>query len=88
MDDAARVRLREPFERLEHVVDDEPSRERAASVGDLAEVGALEQLHHDERQAVGARVDVDDARDVLALELRARARLAEQPRLRLAIGMS
>ena len=86
MHDPPRMRVREPLERLEHVVDDEPSGQRAPSVGDLAEVGAFEELHHDERQAVGARVDVDDARDVLGLQLRARSSLEQQARLRLAIG--
>jgi len=49
MNDAARVRVREALERLQDVVDDQPSRQCAAGISDLAEIGALEQLHHDER---------------------------------------
>ena len=64
----------------EDVIDDEPARERAAGVGDLAEIRAFEQLHDDERKSVLAGVDVDHAGDVLRLELRCAPRLEEQTR--------
>jgi hypothetical protein len=72
------MRVREALERLQDVVDDQPPRQRSTRVGHLTEVGALEQLHHDERQSVGASIDIHHPRDVLRLELRARTRLQQE----------
>ena len=44
------------------------------------EIAALEVLHHHVRRAGLERADVDDARDVLALDLRRGARLAGEAR--------
>ena len=52
---------------------------------EVAEVAALEVLHHHVGRAGLERADVDDAGDVLALELHGRARLAEEARDRLGV---
>jgi hypothetical protein len=46
---------------------------------ELAEVVALEELHHHVRHTVLERADVGDARDVLALELHRGLRFAKEP---------
>ena len=55
-------------------------RETSAAGDERAEVLALQVLHDDVRGAVGEHADVEDARDVLALEFCRRPRLARKAR--------
>ena len=66
--DAERMRFGERLARLDHQVDREAWLELAALGEQLADVLALQELHHHVRLAVFERADVGDPRDVLALE--------------------
>jgi hypothetical protein len=77
--DAERVRLGERLAGLDHQVDRE-ARLQPALLGDqLADVLALEELHHEVRLAVAEPPDVDDPGDVLALELGGGLSLPDEP---------
>jgi hypothetical protein len=77
MDDARSVRFGEAFARLEHTVDGELSGEGAA-LEEVTEVRALEQIHHDVRQALLGGADVEDADHMLALDARRCLRLPHE----------
>ena len=80
VDDAERVRLGDGLARLEHELDGLLDRQRTRSARAAREVAPLQVLHHDVRSAGLQRPHVDDARDVLALDLDRRAGLADEPR--------
>ena len=80
MDDAQRVRLGERLAGLEHVVDGRVDRQRTCRCGALlAEVAALEVLHHHVRRAVVELADVDHAREC-SLWMLAAARASRRKR--------
>jgi hypothetical protein len=80
MHDAERMRLGEGLGGLEHVFDGLVDRQLPASLDHLAQVGASEVLHDDERQPFDGRSDVQHTTDVLAPDLHRRARFAREPR--------
>ena len=79
MDDAELVRLGDRDARLEHVVDRDLDRQQRIC-DHRREIRPVEQLHLDVRLARIELADVGDAAHVIALELRARTRLADEPR--------
>ena len=79
MDDAERVRVREPLERLQRVVDGVADRQLMLEPQELLEIAPVEPLHHHVRQAVDEHADVHHARDVRAVDARRGARLGEEP---------
>ena len=84
MNDPVRVRLGDGLARLEderrrHLDAQGPARRQ-----DLAEVAALEELHHHVRRARIELSDVEHPRDVLALQLHGRPRLANESLRRVA----
>ena len=72
--------------RLEDVRHGLRSGERPVAPEDALEVLAIEVFHHDVRRAVRERADVRDARHVLAVDLRGRARLAREARGEVGLG--
>lgn len=80
MHDAELMRLADGLASLEDEVDRFRRRERTACLNELREVDALEILHHDERWCRASSTgDVEDANDVLVLDLRREPRLAQKP---------
>ena len=80
MDDAARVRRRQPVGELQRDVRGARDRQRALVLELVAERQALEQLHDDEAVTVGRLPEVLHVDDVLVADLRDRARLVEEAR--------
>ena len=86
MDDAERVRLLHAVERLEDVPDREVrSQTLRLRLEQLREVLALEELEDHERVAL-LLVDVEDANDVLVLDVRRRAPLVDEALRRLVVA--
>ena len=83
MHDAERVRLGDAGAGLTHVVDGEVDREAPDARELAAEIVADEQLHRDVGLPARKPVDVEDARDVGAPQLRGGACLALEPRRRI-----
>ena len=69
VDDAVRVRLGDALADLHRVVDGERDGQRAARLDHLPEVRPLQVVHHHVGHVIAPHADVDDARDVLVLEL-------------------
>ncbi len=78
MDDPERVRLGDGFASLQQESDCFVNRQRAAQAQDLTEIRALQVFHHHVGRAGFERPHVGHARDVLALNLHRRARLARE----------
>ena len=78
MNDAGRVRLGEPFARLEDVGDRLFDLELSPADKEGAEILPLEVLHHHVRRPVRERGDVGHTNDVIALDPRRGARLADE----------
>ena len=77
MDDTAGVRLGDRGAGLDHVADREPGRKRSA-LDERCEVVALQELHHDVRQAVGRAPDIEHAAHVIGAKAGCRARLVKE----------
>ena len=78
MDDPRRVDLSEALASLHRVLDDLGDRQRGRRLQERVEVATLEVLHDEIRRAALERAHVRDACDVLALDARGRASLAEE----------
>lgn len=86
MDDPERVRLADRLAGLEHELDRLLDGERAPLLEPRGQIAAVEVLHHHVRRAALELADVADARDVLALDLHRRPRLALEAPHRLGVG--
>jgi hypothetical protein len=83
--DAGGVRLGDRLARLEDVEGGLLDRKPASALDLRAEIHPGGVLHHDVRRAVGELADVVHLRDVLALEVRRRAPLADEARNELGV---
>src|SRR5262249_2095957 len=70
---------------LQHELDRDRCRQGTLALEPFAEVRTGEILHHDVRSAGLERADIDDPRDVFALEPDGIASLAQEPRKRVGI---
>src|SRR5262245_28369361 len=80
MDDAELMRFSNRFTCLKHVVAGLLIRQRTAHTNEIGKIEPVEELHHDvwRESATSSARDIDDAHDMLVLDLRAEASLAKE----------